>query len=272
MLKSGYDIVVVGGGHAGIEACLATARLGCRVLLVTHSRQEIGRMPCNPAIGGLGKGHLVTEIDVLGGEMARSIDETGIQFRLLNRRKGPAVRSSRAQADSLRYSLYMRQVLEEQQGLDLKQAIVDRVLVTGGAVEGVETQNAVRFPARAVILTTGTFLRGLMHVGLTRQEGGRAGDVTVKGLSESLESLGVSLGRLKTGTPARPPACFTSPTCMTPRRKVPVVRTTAPEAIDPPLAVSTPATRPSCSRTDTTSSSSRSRPGVAAISSCMKAR
>ncbi len=198
-----YDVIVVGAGHAGCEAALAASRMGLSTLVLTANLNTVAQMSCNPAIGGLAKGQLVREIDALGGEMARCIDETGIQFRLLNRRKGPAVRSSRAQADSLRYSLYMRRLLEGHEGLDLKQFIVERVLVEQGAVRGVETQNGVVFRGRAVILTTGTFLRGLMHVGLTRQEGGRAGDVTVKGLSESLESLGVRLGRLKTGTTPR---------------------------------------------------------------------
>jgi len=198
-----YDVVVVGAGHAGCEAGLAAARLGLSTLVLTGNLNTVAQMSCNPAIGGLAKGQLVREVDALGGEMARAIDETGIQFRLLNRRKGPAVRSSRAQADSLRYSLYMRRCLEGQERLDLKQFLVERVLVEQGRVQGVETQNGVTFRARAVILTTGTFLRGLMHVGLTQQEGGRAGDVTVKGLSRNLESLGVRLGRLKTGTTPR---------------------------------------------------------------------
>jgi len=198
-----YDVVVVGAGHAGCEAALATARMGFSTLVLTANLNTVAQMSCNPAIGGLAKGQLVREIDALGGEMARAIDHTGIQFRLLNRRKGPAVRSSRAQADSLQYNLYMKRVLEREENLDLKQSIVDRVLVDKGVIQGIETQAGITFRARSVILTTGTFLRGLMHVGLTQQEGGRAGDVTVKGLSESLESLGVKLGRLKTGTPPR---------------------------------------------------------------------
>jgi len=198
-----YDVVVVGAGHAGCEAGLAAARMGCSTLVLTANLNTVAQMSCNPAIGGLAKGQLVREIDALGGEMARCIDETGIQFRVLNRSKGPAVRSSRAQADSLQYSLYMRRVLERTEGLDLKQFLVERLLVERGDVRGVETQNGVTFRTRAVILTTGTFLRGLMHVGLSQQEGGRAGDVTVRGLSESLEALGVRLGRLKTGTTPR---------------------------------------------------------------------
>ena len=198
-----YDVIVIGAGHAGCEAALATARMGLSSLVLTANLDTVAEMSCNPAIGGLAKGQLVREIDALGGEMARSIDQTGIQFRLLNRRKGPAVHSSRAQADRCRYREYMKRVLEEQENLDLKQGIVDRILVEGARIRGVETQASDRFSSRAVIVTTGTFLRGLMHVGLTQQEGGRAGDVCVKGLSANLESLGVRLGRLKTGTPPR---------------------------------------------------------------------
>ncbi len=198
-----YDVLVIGAGHAGCEAALATARTGLTTLLLTANLDTVAQMSCNPAIGGLAKGQLVREIDALGGEMARCIDQTGIQFRLLNRRKGPAVRSSRAQADRCQYRRYMKRVLEEQDNLDLKQAIAERILVEKGRVCGVETEHGVRYPSRTVIVTTGTFLRGLMHVGLTQQEGGRAGDVCVKGLSASLESLGVKLGRLKTGTPPR---------------------------------------------------------------------
>jgi tRNA uridine 5-carboxymethylaminomethyl modification enzyme len=198
-----YDVIVIGAGHAGCEAALATARIGMTTLLLTANLDTVAQMSCNPAIGGLAKGQLVREIDALGGEMARCIDQTGIQFRLLNRRKGPAVRSSRAQADRCQYQRYMKRVLEEQENLDLKQAIAERILVEGGRVCGVETEHGVRHPSRAAIVTTGTFLRGLMHVGLTQQEGGRAGDVCVKGFSASLESLGFKLGRLKTGTPPR---------------------------------------------------------------------
>jgi tRNA uridine 5-carboxymethylaminomethyl modification enzyme len=198
-----YDVIVIGAGHAGCEAALATARMGWATLLLTANLDTVAQMSCNPAIGGLAKGQLVREIDALGGEMARCIDATGIQFRLLNRRKGPAVRSSRAQADRCMYRSYMKRILEEQEHLDLKQAIVDRILVDKDRACGVETEHGVRFPSRIVILTTGTFLRGLMHVGLTQHEGGRAGDVCVKGLSASLESLGIRLGRLKTGTPPR---------------------------------------------------------------------
>ncbi len=198
-----YEVVVIGAGHAGCEAALATARMGLSTLLLTANLDTIAQMSCNPAIGGLAKGQLVREVDALGGEMARCIDRTGIQFRLLNRRKGPAVRSSRAQADRYEYRRYMKRVLEEQENLDLKQAIVERIVAGEGRVCGVETEHGVYFPSKTVIVTTGTFLRGLMHVGLRQQEGGRAGDVCVKGLSASLESLGLRLGRLKTGTPPR---------------------------------------------------------------------
>ena len=198
-----YDVIVIGAGHAGCESALAAARLGFSTLVLTANLNTVALMSCNPAIGGLAKGQLVREIDVLGGEMARCIDRTGIQFRLLNRRKGPAVRSSRAQADSRRYNQYMKSTLENQVGLDLKQSLAERILVEKGRVCGVEDQLGVRYQARTVVVTTGTFLRGLMHVGLTTQEGGRAGDVTVKGLSKSLESLGIELGRLKTGTTPR---------------------------------------------------------------------
>jgi tRNA uridine 5-carboxymethylaminomethyl modification enzyme len=177
--------------------------MGLSSLVLTANLDTVAEMSCNPAIGGLAKGQLVREIDALGGEMARCIDQTGIQFRLLNRRKGPAVRSSRAQADRCRYREYMKRVLEEQENLDLKQGIVDRILVEDARIRGVETEASEHFLSRAVIVTAGTFLRGLMHVGLTQQEGGRAGDVCVKGLSANLESLGVELGRLKTGTPPR---------------------------------------------------------------------
>ncbi len=198
-----YDVIVIGAGHAGCEAALAAARMGSLTLMLTANLNTIAQMSCNPAIGGLAKGQLVREIDALGGEMARCIDQTGIQFRLLNQKKGPAVRSSRAQADSQQYQLYMRHVLGKQDNLDLKQAVVDEILVDKGRVWGVEVSGGIRFQARSVIVTTGTFLRGLMHVGLTKQEGGRAGDMAVKKLSASLESLDVKLGRLKTGTTPR---------------------------------------------------------------------
>lgn len=198
-----YDVVVVGGGHAGCEAALAAARMGCRTLLLTINADAIGLMSCNPAIGGLAKGHLVREIDALGGEMARNIDATGIQFRQLNTSKGPAVRSSRAQADKQLYRLRMKRVLESAYGLDVKQAMVDAILTEGGKAVGVETNLKVRYRGRAVVLCTGTFLKGLVHIGMVNFPAGRAGDFPAEKLSDSLRALGLSVGRLKTGTTPR---------------------------------------------------------------------
>ena len=195
-----FDVIVIGAGHAGIEACLATSRMGCDTLMLTLNLDHIGQMSCNPAIGGIGKGHLVKEIDALGGEMARAIDETGIQFRMLNTRKGPAVRASRAQADKALYRQRMKRVLETCPGLLLRQGSAERLIVEGGTIRGVETQIGERFFGRRVILTTGTFLRGLIHVGDRNYSAGRAGDFAVQGLSESLINLGFKVGRLKTGT------------------------------------------------------------------------
>jgi tRNA uridine 5-carboxymethylaminomethyl modification enzyme len=195
-----FDVIAVGAGHAGIEASLAAARMGCDTLMLTLNLDHIGQMSCNPAIGGIGKGHLVKEIDALGGEMARAIDETGIQFRMLNTRKGPAVRASRAQADKARYRQRMKRVLETCPGLVLRQGSAERLIVEGGTIKGVETQIGERFFGRRVILTTGTFLRGLIHVGDRNYSAGRAGDFAVQGLSESLINVGFKVGRLKTGT------------------------------------------------------------------------
>jgi tRNA uridine 5-carboxymethylaminomethyl modification enzyme len=195
-----FDVIVVGAGHAGIEACLAAARMGCSTLMLTLNLDHIGQMSCNPAIGGIGKGHLVKEIDALGGEMGRAIDETGIQFRVLNTRKGPAVRASRAQADKTLYRQRMKQVLENCPGLTLRQGSAEALIVEDGEVKGVETQIGERFNANKVILTTGTFLKGLIHIGDRNYSAGRAGDFAVHGLSESLVSLGFTVGRLKTGT------------------------------------------------------------------------
>jgi tRNA uridine 5-carboxymethylaminomethyl modification enzyme len=195
-----FGVIVVGAGHAGIEACLAAARIGIRTLMLTLNLDHIGQMSCNPAIGGIGKGHLVREIDALGGEMALAIDETGIQFRFLNTRKGPAVRARRAQADKAAYRMRMKRVLETTANLTIRQASVERLLVEGGRVRGVESQIGEIFEAECVILTTGTFLKGLVHIGLRNYSAGRAGDFAAMGLSEHLAQLGFGIGRLKTGT------------------------------------------------------------------------
>ncbi len=195
-----YDVIVVGAGHAGIEASLAAARMGARTLMLTLNLDHIGQMSCNPAIGGIGKGHLVREIDALGGEMGVAIDETGIQFRFLNTRKGPAVRARRAQADKAAYRARMKRALEATPNLAIRQASVERLIVEAGAVRGVESQISEVFEARCVVLTTGTFLKGLIHVGLRNYSAGRAGDFAAMGLSDNLSHLGFRIGRLKTGT------------------------------------------------------------------------
>ena len=195
-----YDVIVVGAGHAGIEAALAAARMGARTLMLTLNLDHIGQMSYNPAIGGIGKGHLVREIDALGGEMGLAIDETGIQFRFLNTRKGPAVRARRAQADKAVYRTRMKRVIENTPELAVRQASVERLIVEEGAVRGVQSQIGETFTGRTVVLTTGTFLKGLVHVGLEHYNAGRAGDFAVMGLSEDLARLGFRIGRLKTGT------------------------------------------------------------------------
>ena len=198
-----YDVIVVGGGHAGVEAALAASRMGCQALLLTMNLDTIGQMSCNPAIGGLGKGHLVREIDALGGEMGRNADLTGLHFRMLNQKKGPSVWSPRAQCDKKAYQFRLKWSCEKQANLDCKQGLVTRVLTQDSQVCGVETALEVAFMGRAVVLTTGTFLRGLMHVGANQQSGGRAGEAASDGLSASLKQIGLELGRLKTGTPPR---------------------------------------------------------------------
>ncbi len=202
-LNNTYDVIVIGAGHAGCEAALASARMGCSTLMLTMNLDSIALMSCNPAIGGLAKGHLVKEIDALGGEMARIIDRTGIQFRTLNQSKGPAVHGTRAQADKQRYRLAMKEALEKQPGLDVKQGTVEKFLVEDHRIIGVETNISVQYLSSAVIVTTGTFLKGLIHIGLAHYPAGRAGEFPSIGLSDSLRDLGFEIGRLKTGTPAR---------------------------------------------------------------------
>jgi tRNA uridine 5-carboxymethylaminomethyl modification enzyme len=198
-----YDVVVIGAGHAGCEAALASARMGLSTCLFTINLDTIGQMSCNPAIGGLAKGHLVREIDALGGEMAKVTDRAGIQFRMLNMSKGPAVWSLRAQADRVLYRLEMRKVIEAQKNLDIKQALVDEIIVEDGKVKGVLTTLGIFYGSRSAIVTTGTFLKGLIHIGLENFSSGRAGEFPSIGLSDCLQRLGLKMGRLKTGTPPR---------------------------------------------------------------------
>jgi tRNA uridine 5-carboxymethylaminomethyl modification enzyme len=202
-LKQQFDVIVVGGGHAGTEAALAAARMGARTLLLTHNIETLGQMSCNPAIGGIGKGHLVKEIDALGGAMARAIDQAGIQFRTLNASKGPAVRATRAQADRVLYKQAIRYMLENQPNLFIFQQAVDDILIEQERVAGVMTQMGLSFRAKTVVLTAGTFLAGKIHIGLQNYEGGRAGDPPAKTLAERLRELPLRVGRLKTGTPPR---------------------------------------------------------------------
>jgi tRNA uridine 5-carboxymethylaminomethyl modification enzyme len=198
-----YDVIVIGAGHAGCEAALVCARLGAKTLMLTMNLDSVAQMSCNPAIGGVAKGHIVREIDALGGEMAKVTDHTGIQFRMLNTSKGPAVRSPRAQCDKKLYAMTMKHVLESQENLDLKQGEVKEILVNGNAVEGVATTIETVYHAKAVIITTGTFLNGLIHIGEVTFGGGRAGDKASHGLSGCLTGLGFEIKRLKTGTPPR---------------------------------------------------------------------
>ncbi|GAB1256702.1 tRNA uridine-5-carboxymethylaminomethyl(34) synthesis enzyme MnmG [Aurantivibrio plasticivorans] len=198
-----FDVIVIGGGHAGTEACLASARMGCKTLLLTHSIETLGQMSCNPAIGGIGKSHLVREIDALGGAMAKATDKAGIQFRLLNARKGPAVRATRAQADRELYKAAIRSQLENQENLIIFQQAVDDLIVEGDTVKGVVTQMGVQFFAPSVVLTTGTFLGGVIHIGMENHSGGRAGAPPSIALANRLRELPLRVGRLKTGTPPR---------------------------------------------------------------------
>lgn len=202
-MAQSYDIVIVGGGHAGCEAALAAARMGASALLLTMDLDRIAEMSCNPAIGGIAKGHLVKELDALGGEMARNTDRAGIQFRYINTSKGPAVRALRAQCDKVLYREAMQETLKRQRGLSLRQGTVDRVLTRAGAVAGIVTAEGDRIAARAVILTSGTFLKGLIHIGLSHFPAGRAGEASAEHLSDCMKDFGFEVGRLKTGTPPR---------------------------------------------------------------------
>src|SRR5690606_34311017 len=203
MTEQAYDVVVVGGGHAGTEAAAAAARMGARTALVTHKFATIGEMSCNPAIGGLGKGHLVREIDAFDGLMARVADQAGIQFRLLNRSKGPAVQGPRAQADRKLYRQAMQAAIRAVQGLDVVEAGVDDLIVQNGMAQGVVLEDGRELRAGAVVLTTGTFLRGLIHIGEVKIPAGRVGEAPAVKLADRLANLQFQLGRLKTGTPAR---------------------------------------------------------------------
>ena len=201
--KEIYDVIVIGGGHAGTEAALAAARTGVKTLLLTHNIETIGQMSCNPAIGGIGKGHIVKEIDAMGGAMAEAIDKGGIQWRTLNARKGPAVRATRAQADRILYKAAIREIVENQENLSLFQQSVDDLIIENDRVTGVVTQMGLKFKAKTVVLTSGTFLGGIIHIGLENYQGGRAGDPPSNSLSKRMRELPFNVDRLKTGTPAR---------------------------------------------------------------------
>ncbi|HEY4713111.1 MAG TPA: FAD-dependent oxidoreductase, partial [Aquirhabdus sp.] len=192
-----YDVIVIGGGHAGTEAALAAARMGRQTLLLTHNIETLGQMSCNPAIGGIGKSHLVREIDAMGGAMALATDHAGIQFRVLNSRKGAAVRATRAQADRILYKAVIRSMLENQPNLDIFQQAADDLIVEGDTVKGVVTQSGIRFDARTVVLTSGTFLGGIIHIGMQQSRGGRAGDPPSIALADRLRELKLPVGRLK---------------------------------------------------------------------------
>ncbi|MEA3359004.1 MAG: tRNA uridine-5-carboxymethylaminomethyl(34) synthesis enzyme MnmG [Thermodesulfobacteriota bacterium] len=198
-----YDVIVVGAGHAGCEAALASARMGCSVLIMTIDLDGIAKMPCSPSIGGVAKGQLVKEIDALGGEMAKITDRTALQYRTLNTKKGPAVQSSRTQNDKIRYHIAMKEVLEKEPNLEIKQAMVENLIVENNTVSGIEDQTGFIYESQTVILATGTFLKGLVHIGFTSIKAGRAGEFASYGLSDSIKNLGFTLGRMKTGTPPR---------------------------------------------------------------------
>ncbi|CAC9624880.1 tRNA-5-carboxymethylaminomethyl-2-thiouridine(34) synthesis protein MnmG [uncultured Gammaproteobacteria bacterium] len=198
-----YSVIVIGGGHAGTEAALASARMGVKTLLISHNIETLGQMSCNPAIGGIGKGHLVKEIDAMGGAMARAIDKAGIQFRTLNASKGPAVRATRAQADRVLYKAAIRYALENQENLSLFQQAVDDLIIENNVIKGIKTQMGLSFFADKVVLTTGTFLGGIIHIGQSNFQGGRAGDAPSNPLSKTLRAYDLGVGRLKTGTPPR---------------------------------------------------------------------